>query len=130
MMRRRGLTLLEVLASTVLLTMLASACLPLLRQAMSDLRPTDEPFALVELTQLAELFLADPPAFGVESLESQSDELHLSWPEQPDRSPVTVRRLSVDAPPPDHVWVSFSCQGQRIFRWLAVEADDARGPGP
>ncbi|MEE8154268.1 MAG: prepilin-type N-terminal cleavage/methylation domain-containing protein [Phycisphaerales bacterium] len=130
MMRRRGLTLLEVLASTVLVTMLASACLLLLRQAMSDLRPTDEPFALVELTQLAELFLADPSAFGVESLESPSDELHLPWPEQPGRSPVTVRRLSADASPPDHAWLSFSCQGQHIFRWLAVEADDARESEP
>ncbi len=128
MIRRHGLTLLEVLASTVLLTMLASACLPLLRQAMSDLRPTDEPFALVELTQLAELFLADPSAFGVESLSSQLDELHLPWPERPGRSPVTVRRLSADAPPPDHAWVSFSREEQRIFRWLAVEAEGETEP--
>ena len=131
MTRRRGLTLLEVLASTVLLTMLASACLPLLRQAMRDLRPTDEPFALVELTQLAERFLADPSAFGVESLPSQLDELHLPWPERPDRSPVTVRRLTADAPPPpphDHAWLSFSCEGQRIFRWLAVEAEPDSEP--
>ena len=128
MTRRRGLTLLEVLASTVLLTMLASACLGLLRQAMSDLRQTDEPFALVELTQLAELFLADPSAFGVESLPSQVDELHLPWPEQPDRSPVTVRRLTADAPSPNHAWVSFSCEGQRIFRWLVVKTE--REPEP
>ncbi|MEE9128652.1 MAG: prepilin-type N-terminal cleavage/methylation domain-containing protein [Phycisphaerales bacterium] len=128
MMRRRGLTLLEVLASTVLLTMLASACLSLLRQAMSDLRQMDEPFALVELTQLAELFLADPSAFGVESLPSQSDELHLPWPERPGRSPVTVRRLSTDTSPHDHAWLSFSCEGQRIFRWLAVEAERESEP--
>ncbi|MCH8314449.1 MAG: type II secretion system protein [Planctomycetes bacterium] len=131
MIRRRGLTLLEVLASTVLLTMLASACLPLLRQAMSDLRQTDEPFALVELTQLAELFLADPSAFGVESLPLESDELHLPWPERPGRSPVTVRRWRADTPPPpphDHAWVSFSCEGQRIFRWLAVETERESEP--
>ncbi len=128
MMRRRGLTLLEVLASTVLLTMLAGACVPLLRKAMNDLRRPDEPFALVELTRLAELFLADPSAFGVESLPSQSDELHLPWPERPGRSPVTVRRLSTDAPPPDHAWLSFSCEGQSIFRWLAAEADRESEP--
>lgn len=131
MMRRRGLTLLEVLASTVLLTMLASACLPLLRQAMSDLRRTDEPFALVELTQLAELFLADPSAFGVESLPLPLDELHLPWPERPGRSPVTVHRWIADTappPPPDHAWLSFSCEGQRIFRWLAVEAERESEP--
>ena len=128
MMGRRALTLLEVLASTVLLTMLAWACLPLLRQAMSDLRQKDEPFALVELTQLAELFLTDPSAFGVESLPSPLDELHLPWPERPGRSPVTVRRLSTDPSPSDHAWLSFSCQGQRIFRWLAVEAE--REPEP
>ena len=130
MMRRRGLTLLEVLASTVLLTMLASACLPLLQKAMSDLRQTDEPFALVELTQFAELFLADPLAFGIESLPSESDELQVPGLAQPDRSPVTVRRLSADAPPHDHAWVSFSCEGQRVFRWLAVEANDARESEP
>ncbi len=128
MMCRRGLTLLEVLASTVLLTMLAGACVPLLRKAMNDLRRPDEPFALVELTQLAELFLIDPPAFGVESLPSQLDELHLPWPERPGRSPVTVRRLSTDAPPHDHAWLSFSCEGQRIFRWLAVEAEGETEP--
>ncbi len=130
MMRRRGLTLLEVLASTVLLTMLASACVPLLRKAMNDLRQPDKPFALVELTLLAELFLTDPPAFGVESLPSQSDELHLPWPERPGRSPVTVRRWHADTPPRDHAWLSFSCEGQRIFRWLAVKADDARESEP
>ncbi len=128
MMRRRGLTLLEVLAATVLLTLLASACLPLLRQAMSDLRPTDEPFALVELTQLAELFLADPSAFGVESLPSQLDEFHLPWPEQPDRSPVTVRRWRADAPPPDHAWVSFTSGEQRIFRWIAIKDEQESEP--
>lgn len=131
MTRHRGLTLLEVLASTVLLTLLATACLPLLRQAMSDLRPTDEPFALVELTQLAELFLADPPAFGFESLPSQLDELHLPWPERPGRSPVTVHRWIADTPPPpphDHAWLSFSCEGQTIFRWLAAEAEPESEP--
>ena len=128
MMRRRGLTLLEVLASTVLLTMLAGACVPLLRKAMNDLRRPDEPFALVELTQLAELFLADPSAFGVESLPSELDKLHVFWPEQPDRSPVTVRRWRADTPPPDHAWLSFSCEGQRIFRWLAVEAEGETEP--
>ena len=128
MMRRRGLTLLEVLASTVLLTMLAGACVPLLRKAMNDLRRPDEPFALVELTQLAELFLTDPPAFGVESLPSQLDELHLPWPERPGWSPVTVRRWHADTPPRDHAWLSFSCEGQRIFRWLAVEAEGKTEP--
>ncbi len=128
MMRRRGLTLLEVLASTVLLTMLAWACVPLLRKAMNDLRRPDEPFALVELTQLAELFLTDPPAFGVESLPSQLDELHLPWPEQPDRSPVIVHRLSAEAGPHDHAWVSFTSQGQRIFRWIPRQIEQESQP--
>lgn len=128
MMRHRGLTLLEVLASTVLLTMLAWACVPLLRQAMNDLRQPDEPFALVELTQLAELFLADPAAFGVESLPSQVDELHLPWPEQSDRTPVIVHRLSTDAGPHDHAWVSFTSGEQRIFRWITIEDEQEFGP--
>ncbi len=123
MMRHRGLTLLEVLASTVLLTMLAWACVPLLRKAMNDLRQPDEQFALVELTQLAERFLVDPAAFGVESPPSERDELHLSWPEQSDRSPVIVRRLSAQAGPHDHAWLSFTGEGQRIFRWIAIKEE-------
>ena len=128
MMRRRGLTLLEVLASTVLLTMLASACLPLLRQAMNDLRQTDEPFALIELTQLAEIFLADPAAFGVEALPSQGDELQLPWPEQSDRSPVIVHRLSADGEALDHAWLRFTSEGQRIFRWIAIDDEQESEP--
>ena len=128
MMRRRGLTLVEVLASTVLLTMLAWACVPLLQQAMNDLRQMDEPFVLVELTQLAEMFLADPSAFGVEALPSQGDELQLPWPEQSDRSPVIVHRLSADGEALDHAWLSFTSQGQHIFRWLPVEAEKESSP--
>ena len=128
MMRRRGLTLLEVLASTVLLTMLAWACVPLLRKAMSDLRQSDEPLALVELTQLAGLFLADPAAFGVESLPSEQDELHLPWPEQSDRSPVKVRRMSSDAEPLDHAWLSFTNESQHIFRWIGIEDEQESEP--
>ena len=123
MRRRRGLTLLEVLASTVLLTMLAWACGPLLRKAMNDLRQPDEPFALIELTQLAGMFLADPSAFGVESPPSELDELHLPWPDQSDRSPVVVHRLSAEAGPHDHAWLSFTSEGQRIFRWIAIEQE-------
>ena len=128
MMLRRGLTLLEVLASTVLLTMLASACLPLLRQAMDDLRQMDEPFALIELTQLVEMFLADPAAFGVESPPSERDELHLPWPEQSNRSPVVVHRLSAEAGPHDHAWLSFTSEGQRIFRWVAIKDEQESQP--
>ena len=128
MMRRRGLTLLEVLASTVLLTMLAWACVPLLRQAMNDLRQMDEPFALVELTQLVEMFLADPSAFGIEALPSPGDELHLPWPEQSDRSPVIVHRLSTDAGPHDHAWLRFTNRGQHIFRWIPVEVEQESQP--
>lgn len=128
MMRRRGLTLLEVLASTVLLTMLAWACVPLLRQAMTDLRQTDDPFALVELTQLAEMFLVDPSAFGVVALPSPGDELHLPWPEQSDITPVIVHRLSADTEPHDHAWLSFTSEGQRIFRWLAIKDEQEFEP--
>ena len=127
-MRRRGLTLLEVLASTVLLTMLAWACVPLLRQAMNDLRQMNEPFSLLELTQLAEVFLADPSAFGVESPPSELDELHLPWPEHPDRLPVIVHRLSAGVEPLDHAWLSFRSEGQRIFRWIAIEDEQESEP--
>ena len=122
---RRALTLVEVLAATVLLAMLAAACMPLLQRAMRALRappPPDAPFELFELSQLADSFLADASAFGVES-PSEQDELQLPWPEHPQRPPVIVRRLTAQATEVDHTWLAFSSGKTFIFRWVPVDHD-------
>lgn len=118
---RRALTLVEVLAATVLLAMLAAACMPLLQRAMRGMgAPPEAPFNPVELAQLADSFLADPSAFGVES-PSEQDELQLPWPEHPQRPPVTVRRLTAQDAEADHTWLAFSCASWAIHRWVPVD---------
>lgn len=125
---RRALTLVEVLAATVLLAMLAAACMPLLQRAMRGLDEPEAPFNPVELAQLADSFLADPSAFGVES-PSEQDELHFPWPEHPQRPPVTVRRLTAQDAEADHTWLAFSSGKTFIFRWVPVY-HNAKEPVP
>ncbi len=122
MRARRGLTLAEVLAATVLLAILAATCMPLLQRSMRALQTTKPPFELLELAQFADSLLADPSAFGVEA-PSQLAELQLPWPEQPDRSLITVRRLSASDPESDHAGLAFSCGGRAIYRWVPLERE-------
>ncbi|MCH8166197.1 MAG: type II secretion system protein [Planctomycetes bacterium] len=131
MRARRALTLVEVLAATVLLAMLAATCMPLLQRAMRALdepSPPDAPFELVELSQLADSFLADASAFGVES-PSEQDELQLPWPEHTQRPPVIVRRLTAQDADADHTWLAFSSGKTFIFRWVPVD-HNAQEPVP
>lgn len=126
---RRALTLVEVLAATVLLAMLAAACMPLLQRAMRGLgAPPEAPFELFELSQLADSFIADAFNFGVES-SSEQDELHFPWPEHPQRPQVTVRRLTAQDAEADHTWLAFSSSKTFIFRWVPVD-HDAQEPVP
>ena len=125
---RRALTLVEVLAATVLLAMLAAACMPLLQRAMRGLDEPDAPFNPLELSQLAASLLADASAFSVES-PYQQDELQLPWPEHPQRPPVTVRRLMAQDVESDHAWLAFSSGKTFIFRWVPVD-HNAQEPVP
>ncbi len=118
----RGLTLVEVLAATVLLAILAATCMPLFQRAMRALQTTKPPFELLELAQSADSVLADPSAFGVEA-PAQLAELQLPWPEHHDRPLITVRRLSAFDSESDHAWLTFSCGGQTVYRWVPLERE-------
>ena len=118
-----GLTLVEVLASTVLLTLLAATCVPLLRQAMRALHETEPPVKLSELVQFAEGFSAGLAGFEPESL-SEQDYLELPWPEEPDRPAITVRRLIADDEDAGHTWLTFTCDRWTVSRWIAVDLED------
>ena len=122
MRERRGQTLIEVLAATVLLAILAATCMPLLQRAMRALQTTKPPFELLELAQFADSLVADPSAFGVEA-PSQLAELQLPWPEHHDRPLITVRRLSTSDPESDHAWLTFSCGGGAVYRWVPLERE-------
>ena len=120
MTRRHGLTLVEVLAATVLLAMIAAACLPLLRSSMRALRDPPPAVELLDLSRLADRFVADPAGFGAEAPQDES--IELGWPEHPDRSPVTVRRFT--AGDEDAEWLTFTCDRWTVSRWVTVEADE------
>lgn len=126
MTQRHGLTLLEVLAATVLLTMIAAVCTPLLRQAIRHLHEPDATVLIFDLAQFADGLVADPSEFDVESVQSVTGELQLPWLQHPDRPAVIVRRLNAIDPNTDHAWLSFTCGNNTVFRWIALEVDQPR----
>ena len=125
-MCRRGLTLVEVLASTVLLALIAAACTPLLRQATRLMCDPGHSFELFELSRLADALISDPTAFGLESVHGQSN-FEVAWSDQPDRSAVAVRLLTADTEDVDHAWLTFACDGWVVSRWVPLEARDDQG---
>ena len=120
-MTRRGLTLVEVLASAVLLTLIASASVPVLRQAGRALREPPRPHALFDLARFADKAVQDPDANGFD-LPVDDSRLEVPWPDEPDWPAVTIRRLQA-GPDADHVWLTFTCEPWTVVRWVAVDPD-------
>lgn len=124
-MSPRGLTIVEVLCATVLLTLVAGTCTSLLRRAaaLADTAP-----AIVEIERLAALadrIMEDPTAFGFETV---ADALgaEVPWPEDAIDSiesnphalpPITVRVFHSSDARADHEWLAFRCADQVVFRW-------------
>jgi prepilin-type N-terminal cleavage/methylation domain-containing protein len=119
-MSRRGLTLLEVLAATVLLAILAGACVPVLQRALSALRPSQRQFELLELARVADSVVAEPSAFGVDAV-SEASEQRMGWPDHTDRPVITVRLLAADDPDAEHGWLAFSSGGWTVHRWMELD---------
>lgn len=121
---RRGLTLIEVLAATAILAMIAAACIPTLRAALATMNEDDPALDLHDLSNLADQIVGAPEDFGLDS----SDIVHteVAWPEHPERPPVVVTALNApsdDDAPPDHRWLIFTSDGCTVARWMAVEAE-------
>ena len=114
----RGLTLIEVLASTALLAMMAAACVPLLRQSMRAAREPEHPIELLELAQIASGFLADPSAL---KLGQERGSREMPWPDHPERPPIAFERLTSEDVGANHAWVTFTCAGLTVSRWVPVE---------
>ena len=127
---RRGLTLIEVLASIVILTMLAVTCVPLLRQA-AGARPIESSIDLLELSRFADAVLEEPTAHGIESFENVQD-MELSWPDDSQRAPARLVRLEAeptdDENPPDHVWLIFDVGDLQVLRYVVIERDKEPTP--
>lgn len=128
----RGLTLLETLAATVILSLIAVACIPMLQDARASLEQPSAPACdLIELALLADAVMADPKAHGLDAWPNFEGAV-LQWPEETvQREPqlalrpvqVTVLTPSIDDPGQHerrHQWVSFMCDGVGVLRWTAV----------
>lgn len=146
---RRGLTLLEVLAATVLLSTLVVACLPWLQLATETRRELVPLVPVDAFHAFAGLIAADPAAHGVVPGTSSN----VPWPEEPTWPAVTCRYLlprdqaepSDDAPvespvespvgPPlegaePHAWLQLECAAWRAFRRVEIpRTPAAAAPG-
>lgn len=131
MNNRRGLTLIEVLAATVLLSMIAASCVPLLRLAMNDLRHQDEPFDLIELSLFVDEVLAEPTEFNLDpETFTESSDCQIDWPDSSDGNSVTMSRLINDDSTANHAWLKFSCNNQSVFRWIPIDVENDQESQP
>ena len=113
---RSGMTLVEVLAALVLLTLIATATIPVLRSAFGTLRapPVGEEFS--DLVQLADAFVADPAAFGFLGELPESGVLVRT-----DAAGLELARFWVLASKQadvEHAWVAVEAEGMAVFRCL------------
>ncbi len=116
MSTRSCMTLVEVLAALVLLTLIATATIPVLRSAFGTLRapPVGEEFS--QLGQLADAFVADPAAFGF--LGGLPDAGLLIRTDQPGRELASFLVLASQQADVEHAWVAVEAGGMVVFRWL------------
>jgi len=117
----RALTLVEVLAAVVLLSILSAASAQMLG-AVRDHIDHAPGIVLSELTIFADTFMEEPAKFGVNALpENISDEeLTVPWPDEPARAPVTLARIEPDNPATEHAWLAFRCGTLVVVRYIPV----------
>tara|TARA_Y100001933_G_C18894875_1_gene519930 strand:+ start:390 stop:791 length:402 start_codon:yes stop_codon:yes gene_type:complete len=122
-MNRRGLTLLEVIAATALLTVVVAACLPMLAEARRWAESQQKTETLSELMRVADDFLVDPSKYGVDpddvakpgfvaeiSTDSVADHLGI----------VSIQLLT--AADADHAWLRFDAVGRSVLRYSTLPA--------
>ena len=113
---RSGMTLVEVLAALMLLTLIATTAVPVMRYAFGTLRAAPLGEELSELGELADAFLEDPAAFGFPG--ALPDEGVLVWTDEPGREPARFRVLASNEADLQHAWVAVQAQGVAVFRFL------------
>ncbi|MEQ8764769.1 MAG: type II secretion system protein [Planctomycetota bacterium] len=119
----RGLTLLEVLASVVLLSMLAAAVVPMFRASFRGLELLEaKPSVDRERAERwIDDFLADPESFGFEETPAQG---LLSSPDDPMRPPLPFYRIESTSSEANHAWLIFELDSGPILRWVPVESEE------
>ena len=116
MSARSGLTLLEVLASLVLLTLIAAATVPVLMAAVGALKEPPARAGVTELAELAERLIEDPAAFGYGAELPAAGTI--AWPQHPGRAPARFEVLAPQDTEIEHAWLALEVEGTAVFRWL------------
>ncbi len=124
MIDRRGLTLLGLLVSVMLMAIIGAACLPVMQSAAAELSEAavgeDEDGVGLARAVDAYLELEDT------ELPTDGEELmaELPWPEDVEAGPAYVKQLLSNDPGTDHFWLVFTCDGRSVARWMATETED------
>lgn len=113
---RRALTLIEVVAATVLLTMLAATGVTLIRAARASIEAPVDDQVIFDLGVFADAFMEDPEWFGVTTplYEFREGDMTLTWRDREDvpLRPARLDAVRVRAARPsdagqDHLWLVF-----------------------
>lgn len=122
-MNRRGLTLLEVIAATTLLTVVVAACLPMLAEARRWAESQQKTETLNELMRVADDFLADPAKYGInpDDLSKPGFVAEISTDSVADHLGIVSIQL-LTAAYADHAWLRFDAVGRSVFRYSALPA--------
>ena len=121
----RGLTLIEVLASVVLLALVASACIPLLQRSMRIVSASscNRSDFQIELAQLVQSIFESPSDFDIPNL-AEVELISVAWPGNPEREPVKIERLVGRGQLDEELkrlqgsWLRISYSGQTMHRWI------------
>jgi prepilin-type N-terminal cleavage/methylation domain-containing protein len=117
----RGITLLEVLASLVIIGMLAGVCVPMLRSAgavIGEPPRTDDSKAQLGLEAFADAIMKDPAAFAIDSLDELTT-AQIVAPEGATLASVTIIKLAADSEDHDfkHEWLVLHDGEHRAIRF-------------
>lgn len=126
--QRRAMTLIEVLAATVLLALLGSACASLLRSA--PVMPADPAADTTSIDMLAlegaADELLDDQRLRERLIADAISEFSVPWPDEPARPAIQIRRVEQETSvgKPAHAWIALSC-GQFVV-WRCVQLSKER----
>jgi len=119
---RRAMTLIEVLAATVLLAILSSVCAALLRTVPAMPANVFGDTAAIDILALERLAdqLLDDEAFSERITPDPSADFTADWPDTPGRPSVRIRRIvpEASADEPAHAWIAFSCGNVIVWRCI------------
>jgi hypothetical protein len=112
-MTRRALTIIEVMAATVLLAALAVAVVPVLRDARAQVEARESRLEIFELGLIADRLVDEPEALGVPQ----------DWPDQvtPRSVIINVAGTAISVRRVRACWIIFEHAGTSVARYVPPE---------